>query len=267
MLCIFSAGVAAQTGGPGAAAAPYDRDEALALSQAAIGRRLSDFRFLDENARPVKLSDYRGMPVIISMIYSSCYHTCPLTTQFLKTAVRAARDALGGRPVQVLSIGFDVPTDNPQSMAAFRRTQAIDTDRWAFLSGDKDTIEALIRELGFIYYPSPRGYDHLVQASVLDDKGVLYRQVYGETFELPWLVEPLMEIVFKERRGIGQLLNNISNRIILFCTLYDPASGRYRYDFSLFIGMTIGAMIILTGISFLAREAWRARALKVNKSA
>jgi LPS O-antigen subunit length determinant protein (WzzB/FepE family) len=48
--------------------------------------------------------------------------------------------------------------------------------------------------------------------------------------------------------------------------LYDPASGRYRYDFSLFIGMAIGAMIILTGISFLAREAWRARALKANKT-
>jgi protein SCO1/2 len=101
---------------------------------------------------------------------------------------------------------------------------------------------------------------------VLDDQGVLYRQVYGETFELPWLVEPLKEIVFKDRRGVGQLLNNISNRIILFCTLYDPASGRYRYDFSLFIGMTIGAMVILTGISFLVREAWRARALKASKT-
>ncbi len=244
---------------------PFDKEEALRQSQAAIGRQVADYRFLDENGQTVSLSDYRGRPVLISLIYTSCFHTCPMTTQNLKKAVRAARETLKGKPFQVLTIGFDAPVDNPQSMAGFHSTQAVRDQDWAFLSSDKDTIEALTRDLGFAYYPTPRGYDHLVQLSVLDDQGVLYQQVYGQSFELPWLVEPLKEIIYAEQRGIGQLLSNIGNRVRLFCTLYDPVSGRYRFDISLFIQMAIGAMIILTGIIYLVRELRRAHRLKVSK--
>jgi len=240
----------------------YDPERALQISQAAIGKPLGDFHFRDESGRPVALSDYRGMPVLISLIYSSCFHTCPVTTQYLKKAVRAAKDALGDRPFQVLSVGFDVPTDSPQRMASFRHIQAVKASNWAFLSADRPTIDVLTKVLGFAYYPSARGFDHLVQLSVVDDKGVLYRQVYGENFELPWLVEPLKEIVFKERAGVGQILDNISNRVRLFCTLYDPISGRYRYDYSLFIQMAIGGLTILLGIGYLVSEARRPRSLK-----
>ena len=101
----------------------FDADQALEQSQAAIGRKLRNYHFLDENGQSVKLSDYRGMPVVISMIYSSCFHTCPVTTQHLKKAIHSVRKSLNGKPIQVLSIGFDTPTDNPQSMLGFRRTQ------------------------------------------------------------------------------------------------------------------------------------------------
>ncbi len=267
LLLLISAGAVARSDSlPAGYEAPYDRDEALRVSQQAIGRQLGDYRFIDENGQSVSLSDYRGMPVIISMIYSSCYHTCPLTTQFLKKAVTVAREALPARPFKILTIGFDTPVDNPQSMLGYRNTQAVRDESWAFLSSDKATIEALTRDLGFLYYSSPRGYDHLVQLSVLDDKGVLYRQVYGETFEMPWLVEPLKEIIYQDQQGISKFLTNVSNRVRLFCTLYDPSSGRYRYDISLFIQMTIGAMIILTGILFLVHEARLAHKLKSGKS-
>ncbi len=244
----------------------FDPDEALKQSQAAIGRKLRDYHFIDESGQSVKLSDYRGMPVVISMIYSSCFHTCPVTTQHLKEAIRSVRKSLAGKPIQVLSIGFDTPTDNPQSMLGFRRTQAVDADRWAFLSSDPKTLKDLTKDLGFAYYASPRGYDHLVQLSVLDDSGVLYQQVYGERFDLPWLAEPLKEIVYKDKRGIGQTLSNIGNRIRLFCTIYDPGSGRYRFDYSLFIQMFIGAMVIISGFVYLFREVRRGRNIKASVS-
>ena len=266
LLWLLLTGAAAVTAHDGQSDS-FDADAALRQSQVAVGRQIPAYQFTDASGQAVSLADYRGMPVVISLIYSSCYHTCPVTTQYLKKAIGAAREALGGRPFQVLSIGFDVPADNPRSMAGFKHTQAVQLDHWAFLSGDRQTIAALTRDLGFSYRASPRGYDHLVQLSVLDEQGVLYRQVYGETYELPWLVEPLKEIVFKDRRGIRQLLSNIGNRVRLFCTLYDPVSGRYRYDYSLFIQMTIGGMVIIAGIIYLVREARRAQQLKAGKSA
>jgi large-conductance mechanosensitive channel len=46
----------------------------------------------------------------------------------------------------------------------------------------------------------------------------------------------------------------------LFCTTYDPANDRYRLDYSLFIGMFIGFLIIASGVFYLVRELRRGRA-------
>jgi protein SCO1/2 len=41
--------------------------------------------------------------------------------------------------------------------------------------------------------------------------------------------------------------------------VYDPASGRYRFDYSVFVGMAIGALS-LGGIGFVLVRGWlRAR--------
>ena len=49
------------------------------------------------------------------------------------------------------------------------------------------------------------------------------------------------------------------NKVKLFCTTYDPSSDSYKFDYSLFVGMFIGATIIAGGIAYLVRETRRAR--------
>jgi len=39
-----------------------------------------------------------------------------------------------------------------------------------------------------------------------------------------------------------------------FCTTYDPSRDAYHFDYSLFVGLLIGAMIILWGGVFVVRE-------------
>src|SRR3972149_1901609 len=49
----------------------FDEAEALRISQAAIGNQLGDYTFLDRSGRTVRLSDYRGKPLVISMIFTN----------------------------------------------------------------------------------------------------------------------------------------------------------------------------------------------------
>jgi protein SCO1/2 len=49
------------------------------------------------------------------------------------------------------------------------------------------------------------------------------------------------------------------DRIRLFCTVYDPATGRYEIDNSLFIQIAIGLIVVLTVSFYLWREFRRAR--------
>lgn len=245
----------------------YDADAAISFSQSAIGRELGDFLLYDQQGRPVQLAKYRGRPLIISMIFTSCHHVCPAITRHLAVAVDATREVLGEDSFQVLTIGFDTAVDSPDAMRVFASKQSIDDPNWAFLSGSGEVIGSLVENVGFVYFPSPRGFDHINQVTVLDRDGVVYRQVYGAAFDLPWLVEPLKELVYNRPLPGAHPGEGILNRIKLFCTVYDPNTGRYKFDYSLFVGIGVGGLIVLAIIGWLGLEFSRSRKKKKEKQA
>jgi protein SCO1/2 len=233
----------------------FDEKAALTLSQGVIGKEIGNVTLTTADGRQVHLSDFRGKPLVISLIYTSCYHICPTTTQHLAKVVRTARDALGPDSFRVLSIGFDVPNDIPAAMRRFAQDQNLNIPQWEFLSADAGTMQGLIPQLGFIYFSAPHGFDHLIQATVIDAQGKIYRQVYGMNFDTPLLVEPLKELVFGAPTT-PSLFSGLSNKIKLFCTVYDPTSDKYRFDYSIFMGIIIGLSSIGAVVFFLVRE-WR----------
>ncbi|MEC9377924.1 MAG: SCO family protein, partial [Candidatus Latescibacterota bacterium] len=236
--------------------ASFDRSEALAISQAAIGTPIGDHVFRSVNNQDLRLADFRGKPLVISLIYTSCYHICPATTAHLAKVVQKARNALGEDSFHVLTLGFDAANDTPERMRVFAAEQGVDFQGWDVLSGDSSAIEALAGELGFQYYPTPNGFDHLIQASIVDAEGVVYRQVYGIQFDTPHLIEPLKVLVFGGKgEGVEtSLLDEITARVKLFCTVYDPASDSYRFDYSIFVGLIMGLVMGAVFLYLLYRE-------------
>ena len=230
-----------------------DADKALEISKAAIGRQLESYQFRDTERRLVDLSDYRGKPLVVNLIYTACTHTCPVIVQTLHDVASDARDALGRDSFNIITVGFDTRNDTPERMRAFAHMQGVGLPIWQFLSTDAATIERFADALGFVYFPSAKGFDHLAQLSVLDAEGRVYRQVYGENFAAPFLVEPLKDLVFG-RRGDLASIEGLINRLRLFCTLYDPAAGRYRFDYSIVIGVVIG-FIALTSLGIILIRA------------
>jgi protein SCO1 len=233
---------------------PFEPRAALEYSQAAIGRSVGDHLFLDVDREPVRLSDFRGRPLVVSLIFTACADTCPTIMQALYRSVRIGQDALGSDSFHVVTIGFDAVRDRPEQMRAYARSQGLDLPNWTFLSGDRSTIEALSAELGFIYFPSPRGFDHLTQTTVLDAEGTVYRHVYGDNFEPPALVDPLKGLVFGRSASVTSL-EGLIDRVRFLCTVYDARTGRYRFDYSIFIGLAIGSLS-LGGIGLVVGRAW-----------
>ena len=210
----------------------------------------------------VSFKDYRGKPLVISMIFSSCHHVCPSTTQYLQQVVNKARTVLDSDSFQVVTIGFDTANDTPERMAQFRTSTGVTDEYWDFLSADADNMDTLVKQLGFIYTPSPRGFDHLVQASIVDADGVIYRQVYGMSFPTPQLIEPLKQLVFGQPTSQSKL-DYLGKRIRLFCTVYDPATDTYHVDISVFIGTFVGMIVSLVFGRVLYKE-WR-RSIKAGR--
>jgi len=238
----------------------YDKDKALEFSQAAINRTIGSYQFINQDKKAVDITQYRGKPLIVSLIYTSCYHICPTLTNHLAEVVDIAREALGEESFSVITVGFDTAVDSPERMRSFARERNINLSGWDFLSTDEDTIKTFSNELGFIFFKSTKGFDHLSQITLLDGEGKVYRQIYGINYEPPRLVEPLKELVFGNRSE-STMVEGWINNIRLFCTIYDPHSGRYEFDYSIFIGIILG-IIILGAIALFIMYEWR----KNNKS-
>lgn len=219
-----------------APAAGIDADvAALRASQAAVGRLTGDHEFIDQNGKPLRLSELRGRPLVLNMIYTSCYDVCSALTLYLRDAVTIGREALGTEAFAVLTVGFDSTRDSPERMRVFARDRSIGGSNWHVASADAATIRRLADEVGFTWVPSPRGFDHVAQVSILDADGRVVRQVYGEDITPPALVEPIRSLLLG--RGLERLsARELIGRVRLYCSVYDPVAGRYRFDYSMLAG-------------------------------
>lgn len=245
-------------------ATPNDQARAAAnASHGALGRELPDALFTDTQGRKVRLSDYKGKPLLITLIYTSCADVCPTQIQNLYPAVRAAQKALGNDSFNVVTIGFDTRADTPDRMRAFARQQGVDLPQWKFLSTDEATLERLAATVGFSIFSRAGGFDHLAQVTIADASGRIYQQVYGAVFESPLIVEPLKDLVYGRSRPVSSL-QDLVDRIKFFCTVYDPGRGRYYFNYSLFIGIAIGMLSFGSVLVLLVRE-WR-RASDLDRS-
>ncbi len=233
----------------------FDEDSALAYSRGALGRKLGAHSFTAPDGTPVTLAGLAGRPLVISFVYTSCVHTCPILTQNLERAVEMARDTLGRDSFRVATIGFDAPRDTPERMAIFARQQGVGDDGWLVLSADAETVAALSAELGFVFFRSPKGFDHITQTTLIDAEGRVVRQIYGPNFEPPALVEPLMDLALG-RPLAGATLGGLIDRLRLFCTIYDPRLDRYRLDYSIFVAFAVGTLSLGAVAVFLV-HLWR----------
>ncbi len=228
-------------------------ENALALSEAAIGRMLPELTLVDTQGRNVPLTELRGKPVLISLIYTGCANTCPVIIENLHQTVEVAQEALGEDSFAVVTIGFDARHDTPERMRSFARTHGVDLPNWLFLSGDQALIQNLADATGFTFVPSAGGFDHTAQVSIVDAEGRIYQQVRGEDFEPPAIVEPLKDLLFGQRRSILSV-SGLKERVKLFCTVYNPNTGRYYFNYSLLIGIAIGLACLLLVLGWLIRE-------------
>jgi protein SCO1/2 len=246
---------AAHAGGQADATAEARLQAALNQSQSAIGRQLPDLVFTDTSDGKVHLASFRGRPLLVTMVYTSCADVCPTLVENLYPVVKQAQEIFGPDGFSVVTVGFDVGVDSPKRMTSFARRHGALLANWHFLAGDEANVNALAKAIGFGIYASGGGFDHAAQISLVDRSGIIRQQLYGAIFETPAVIEPLKDIVYGRYRPVASF-DAIVDRIKLFCTVYDPNTGRYYFNYSIFIGLAIGGLSLsLVGVMLL-RE-WR----------
>ena len=102
----------------------------------------------------------------------------------------------------------------------------------------------------------------MTQTTILDSERRVYRQLYGEEFPLPMLLEPLKDLVLgRATRSVAPA--DLWDRLTFLCTVYNPLTGAYRFDYGILFGVFFGALsLLITAWVILRLWLERRRALK-----
>lgn len=117
----------------------------------------------DERGRPASMAAYRGKPLIVTFVYSTCEDTCPAQVQ----TIRGALDDLGA-DVPVLAVSVDPRGDTPASARRFLNEQRV-TGRMRFLLGSEAELERVWEPYGI--QPQLDGREHSAWTVLVDGDG------------------------------------------------------------------------------------------------
>ncbi len=149
-----------------------------------IGAEVPDFEFVNQQGKPVRLSDFRSRVVALNFLYTRCPlpEVCPrLAATFLSLQRRFA-----GRDLTLLSITLDPTYDTPPVLDAYARSMGA---RWNFLTGPVDGISAAARRFGLIHWAEEGVLVHTSATAVIDRQGRLAAVVEGSSYRLEQLAD------------------------------------------------------------------------------
>jgi len=225
-----------------------------------IGQQLPlDTMFRDEAGRDVRLGEYFGKrPVVLALAYFDCPMLCTQVLNGMTAALKTLNfDA--GADYEVVVVSID-PRDTPRVagdkkmayVASYGRPQT--AAGWHFLTGTESSIAPVAGALGFryAYDPGLKQYAHGAAIYVTTPKGVVARYLLGIDYAPRDLRLSIVE-------ASNNVLGSVTDRVLLLCYHYDPATG--QYGAATLNAVRIGFVATVTGfLAFLFVSLRRERA-------
>lgn len=215
--------------------------KAAQTARDAEGKRFGDYQLKDQDGLSFSTSKYSGKPLLLSFIFTQCPDICNTVVASLAPAMETVKKELGDK-FSALVVGFDTTNDTPEAMLAFGKAHDIDFSLVRFASGDAETLARMTSDLGFYYEEDEEvGFNHLGLVSIIDSKGVIYRQVYKTEVRADDISRPLGELLSDKRQeSRPTLLTQIKS----LCLKYDPATGEYYVDYAFILGIVLQGIVV-----------------------
>jgi protein SCO1/2 len=202
-------------------------------------------QFIDERGRAGILGDYFGdTPVVMVFGY---YHCPRLCSTLMDGVLQVLAEA--GLPHAIVAIGIDpreTAQDAARKLAVYRTIDGDDTDGLHLLTGQRAQISSVAHAAGFRYQYDQDSdqYTHPAGFLIATPDGRISRYFFGLRFDRRDIRLALIE-------ASGQRIGTLTERVQLFCSHYDPLTGRYTV--AVMTGIRIFTALIL---ALLAMGVW-----------
>ena len=135
-----------------------------------------DSEWKDQNSKPFHMKDMSGQVALISMVYTSCEHTCPMIVAKLN-AIKKKLPKNQKNKLKFLLFSFDSEGDTPEVLKKYKAKQGLDNN-WTLLNANESTIRELAAVIGVNYKKEQDGqFSHSNVISVLGKSGLIVSQI------------------------------------------------------------------------------------------
>src|SRR4051812_35756778 len=110
------------------------------------------FKLIDQNGQPFTNEQLRGCPYVAAFVFTHCAGPCPM--MFGKMA--RMQETIPDKDVRLVTFTVDPERDTPAVLKQKLADLGADEKRWAFLTGDKSSVDAVARGM---LQPRPQNDD------------------------------------------------------------------------------------------------------------
>jgi cytochrome oxidase Cu insertion factor (SCO1/SenC/PrrC family) len=111
--------------------------------------------FVDDHEAKVTLSDFMGKRVVVSMFYTDCTRTCPLTVKKMMEIKKRLEEK--SEVAEFILITFDPKGDTPSVIKEFRQEHKMTEAQWHFWRGSEQNTKEMAK-----VWDSWKYHDHIV---------------------------------------------------------------------------------------------------------
>ena len=156
---------------------------AAAENEVKPGTIVPNYGLVNQDAKPIKLQDYRGKALMLTFIYTRCPlpDYCDLmSNNFAEVDAELEKQGDVYKRTHLLSISIDPDYDTPQVLrsygAAHTGRYSDETfSHWEFASGTKDQVKGMARFFGLQYYEGGDQIVHGLRTVIVTPEGKVYK--------------------------------------------------------------------------------------------
>ena len=104
--------------------------------------QVRSFQFINQDGQTVTEKNIAGKVTAVEYFFTTCKGICPRLNKNLKTVYEEFKNDPG---FMILSHTSDPEVDNPDKLKAHAASMGVNTDKWVFLTGRKDSLYNMAR--------------------------------------------------------------------------------------------------------------------------
>lgn len=169
------------------------------------GDAVPNFPLVNQDAKPIRLDNYRGKALLLTFIYTRCPlpEYCPLMSDnFAAIDKELQKDAALYDKTHLLSVSFDPKYDTPKVLrsygAAITGQYTSETFKhWEFATGTPDQIKEIAQFFGLTYVQEKDQIVHSLRTIIITPDGKVYKIYRGNDWKPDEVLRELQNL-FKQ---------------------------------------------------------------------